>query len=103
MGWPLNIRKQRHFSPAASFPEQVMTTKNPKRHNQEWFGNPIDDVALTMGTGGDGAVPASCALSLVAEGSAQPTNGIAAPRGLSGGAMLNDNFHDASQIEKATH
>jgi hypothetical protein len=53
MGWPLNIRKQRHFSPAASFPEQVMTTKNPKRHNQEWFGNPIDDVGLTIVTGGD--------------------------------------------------
>jgi hypothetical protein len=88
MGWPLNIRKQRHFSPAASFPEQVMTTKNPKRHNQEWFGNPIDDVALTIVIGG--ALP-------------PPTNGIAAPRGLSGGAMLSDNFHDASQIEKATH
>ncbi|HEV7618661.1 MAG TPA: hypothetical protein VGO51_11230 [Burkholderiaceae bacterium] len=87
-----------------------MTTKNPKRHNQEWFGNPIDDVALTMGTGGGVGLafpavtfPASCALSLVAEGSAPTTDGSAAPRGSSGGAMLNGNFHGANQIEKATH
>jgi hypothetical protein len=31
------------------------------------------------------------------------TNGSAAPKGLSAGAMLNGNFHGASQIEKATH
>jgi hypothetical protein len=27
-----------------------MTAKNRKRHSRQWFGNPIDDVVLTMGS-----------------------------------------------------